>query len=155
MDNEIIVDWIIELEGGRHGLEDCATLFKNGTEILVEREQSGTLMPRYYLHSSIFKGLPDTQIHAAAARLISTLNGKLKSQNNGAPVIMKGTPITIRAAGSRGPMIPLTMAYGMPLATQATLAGDIPIPQDALLSFARKVFQTHPLPLLCLAFLTI
>jgi len=155
MDNEIIVDWIIELEGGRHDLEDCATLFKNRTEILVEREQSDTSMPRYYLHSSIFKRLPDTQIHAAAARLISTLNGTLKSQNNGAPVIMKGTPITIRADGSRVPMIPITMSYGMPMDTQATLVADIPISQDAFLSFARKVFQKHPLPLLCLAFFTI
>jgi hypothetical protein len=98
MDNEI-VDWIIELEGGRHDLEHCATLFKSGKEILVECEQSSTSMARYYLHSSIFKGLPDTQIHAAAARLISKLNAKLKSENKGASVMMKGTPSTFAETG--------------------------------------------------------
>lgn len=152
MDNEI-VDWIIELEGGRHDLEHCATLFKSGKEILVEREQSSTSMARYYLHSAIFKGLPDTQIHAAAARLISKLNAKLKSENKGASVMMKGTPVYIRGDGSRVPMTPITMAFGAPMDIQATLATDVPISHDVLWSFVRKVFEKHPLPLICMAFL--
>jgi hypothetical protein len=110
VDNKI-VNWIIDLQGKPHDLEDCAELFKE-TEILVEREQSGGSIPRYYLHSSKFKGLADTQIHTVAGELMNELNSALKSRTGGGPVIL-GIPVTIRADGSRVPVKAVTAVSRM------------------------------------------
>jgi hypothetical protein len=160
MDTKII-DWIIDLQGGPYDLNDCAKLFESGTEIRVEREQAVNSIPRYYLHSSELKGLPDTQIHAVAAKLIAKLNEAVKLQG-GAGSLMMGLPVTIRADGSRIPMKVVTAVSSMPNESLADAASTHSVPvenltsvastsstlTEALSSFARKVFQKY-WPALC------
>jgi hypothetical protein len=124
-DNEIM-NWVIDLQGRPGDLADCATFFGNGTEICVEREQSGNSIPRYYLTSSEFERVSDTQIHTIADRVIATLNAaQLKSYSGGGPVL-KGIPVTIRANGVRVPVNLVTTASRMPVesltATQSAYA---------------------------------
>ena len=123
MDEEI-VDWVIELEGRPHDLEHSATLFKSGTEIRVEREQSGDSMAGYYLYSSVFKGLPATQIHTAAAKLVAEMNAAANSARGGGFVIMRALPITVRADGSRVPMTHVSSDTGIALEHLSTINSD-------------------------------
>jgi hypothetical protein len=126
MDKEI-VDWVIELEGRPHDLEHCATLFQSGREIHVEREQSGHSMARYYLSSSVFKGLPATQIHTVADKLIAAMDAAANSA-----VTMRGLPITVRADGSRVPMSPISSDTGIPSDQLSTISSDTSILSDQL-----------------------
>jgi hypothetical protein len=126
MDDEI-VNWIIDLQGGQYDLNDCAKLFESGTEIRVEREQAVNSIPRYYLHSSEFQGLPDTQIHAVATKLIAKLNEAVKLQG-GAGSLMMGIPVTIRADGSRIPMKVVTAVSSMPNESLANVVASATIP---------------------------
>jgi hypothetical protein len=98
-------------------------LFKESKPIQIEREHSVSSIPRYYLHSPQFAGLPDTQIHAVARDLIVTINKKLESR----PVIM-GLPITIRADGSRQPLTVITSVLAAPIENLLTQVTDINIP---------------------------
>jgi hypothetical protein len=123
MDEEI-VDWVIELEGELDDLEHCATLFKGGREIRVEREQSGDSMAWYYLYSSVFKGLPATQIHTAAAKLVAEMNAAANSARGGGFVIMRALPITVRADGSRVPMTHVSSDTGIALEHLSTINSD-------------------------------
>jgi hypothetical protein len=139
MEDEI-VNWIIDLQGGPYDLIHCANLFENGTELRVEREQSGNSIPRYYLHSPEFKELRDTQIHSVAAKMIAKLNEAVKSQG-GAGSVMTGLPVTIRADGSRVPMTPVTSSFGMPTENLAAQATEQPVLQDTLLGYGRRIFK--------------
>jgi hypothetical protein len=180
MDNKII-DWIIDLQGGPHDLNDCAKLFERGTEIRVEREQSGDSIPRYNLHSSEFKGIADTQIHSVAATMIAKMNEAVKSRG-GTGAVMMGIPVTIRADGTRIPMKVVTAVSSMPneslaaaasthsmpvenltsvastssapIAHLASVASTSSAPIETLSSFSRKVFQKY-WPALCWYFLFI
>jgi hypothetical protein len=139
MDEEI-VNWVIDLQGAPHDLEDCANLFKSGTAIRVEREQSGDSPARYYLYSSAFTGLPDTQIHIVAAKVLAKMNAAVKSWSGGGSVMM-GLPITIRADGSRVPITPVTSSFSMPTEHLAAQATEQPLLQDTLLGYGRRIFK--------------
>ena len=104
MDN-VIVNWVIELQGSAIDLENCASTFERGTDIRVERVRSNDLRTRYYLHSSEFNGVLDTQIHAVSATIIARMNEAITS---GRPVMMLGPPITVREDGSLVPMTVVT-----------------------------------------------
>jgi hypothetical protein len=129
--NGEIVSWIIDLQGAPYDLNNCAELFAAGTEIIrVERDYDSKSIPRYYLHSSNFEGLSDTQIHGVATELIDKLNAALKSRTGGGPVIM-GLPIAIHADRSRNPMkvvsrrIPVAVEWLAPLSALVSTASII------------------------------
>ena len=117
-----IVDWLIPLQGRLRDLEYCAVLFKDCTSIRIEREHLGSSI-RYYVHSSKFAGLPDTEIHAVARDSIATINKVLESR----PVIM-GIPITIRADGSRQPLTVVTRDQGFSIELQSSVVSHTPAP---------------------------
>jgi hypothetical protein len=124
-----IVDWLIPLQGRLRDLEYCAALFKDSTSIRIEREHSGSSI-RYYLNSSQFAGLPDTQIYAVAGKSIATINKALESR----PVIM-GLPITILADGSRHPLTVVTSDQGLSLEHLSSAVTDTPAPTEVHASY--------------------
>jgi hypothetical protein len=141
MDKEI-VDWVIELEGRPHDLEHCVTLFESGREIRVQREQSADSMARYYLHSSVFKGLPATQIHTVAAKLIDVMHAAANSARGGS-VTMRGLPITVRAEGSRVPMRTVSSDTGILSDHLLTVSSDTGILSDQL---SRNIIKSNFAP---------
>jgi hypothetical protein len=125
-----IVDWLIPLQGRLRDLEYCAELFKDSSPMRIEHEHSGSSIPRHYLHSSQFKGLPDTQIHAVARDLVANINKALESR----PVIM-GLPITIRADGSRQPVKVVRRDQGLSTEILTGQVTDTPTPTEVLTSY--------------------
>jgi hypothetical protein len=130
MDNAI-VNWVINLYGEQCDLEECAALFASETEIHIEREQSGESTPRYYLHSSKFKGLPAAQIHTVAAELIAKVNA---APGGGSVTI--GIPVAIRADGSRETLV--TSASGTTIEIMANAVADAHTPTESLSALQKQ-----------------
>jgi hypothetical protein len=103
-ENGSIVNWIIDLQGSPGDLALWATEFSEERQYRVEWRKSDDGMLRYYLHSSKFEGIGDTEIYKIADTVITNLNGIIKILRGGGGQVIRGAPITIREDGSRVPL---------------------------------------------------
>ena len=109
-----VVSWTIDLQGEPYDLSFWALKFSRaeGLRYWVEREE--ITLPRYYLHSSKFDGLRDTEIQTAGGEAVRWMNGVMAVWDQPRPVMM-GLSIGICADGSRIPMTRVEASSQTPL----------------------------------------
>jgi hypothetical protein len=74
-DENPITTWLIELRGCRTNLDDWHRVFRDRTVASVELSAGRDGEPAYFVHSRRFDGVPDTEAHGVATKLIAQMNG--------------------------------------------------------------------------------
>jgi hypothetical protein len=120
MHGNLIVGWIIDLQGCPSALSIWGRYFAPGNKYRVECEETEGGPPRYYLHSSRFDGVSGSAIWGIAREVIGWMNGIVKILHGDEPVIM-GLPVAIHVDGSRSPMREIFCTAALPI---ETLAGE-------------------------------
>ncbi len=139
-----IISWIIDQQGRPGDLSNWASWFPSG-DFRVECEQSSDRPPRYYLHTSSFDGIKDTEIRGVATEVLALMNGVAKIwYGSDEPVIM-GLPITVREDGSRVPVVEVERVDSLQIEALAKIgAGSVlphPVPAGVWVALAERNLQ--------------